>query len=493
MIVSAAKPKQGNTETCCGRVEIPTFGGTAGGEKCAFPFEFEGVEYDGCIMGKLGQPWCATRPGDFNTHGKWGNCKFPCVIAIGARTYGGNAHGASCVFPFTYDGVQYYGCTSVGQDPLWCATELGEPYRWGYCDCPSSGQDTIHAQLKVSSTCNGTAKGSACVFPFMYKGMVFTGCTTIESDDNRKWCGTKTGEVLSHGQWGYCECEKKEVSTCGGTANGEACVFPFTYEGVEYDDCTMVEHDQPWCLTRPGLFDGHDKWGNCYCWSHLTIGQRTCGGTAHGASCVFPFTYKGVEYHACTSVDHDQRWCKTRSWQNYTWGNCDCPMSSATEYVPETCDDIDGTAKGSACVFPFTYYGMVFNGCTTFESYGEPWCATESGEVEMHDKWGYCECTIVSHGNVECEFPFVSNSVAYYDCIGSPGWCVVNSTRYNCACSPVGSQTCPRPVNGKQDCVFPFKYKGVKYYNCAYVEGNLKCPTKVDKKMRYKGWVPCEQ
>jgi hypothetical protein len=64
-------------------------------------------------------------------------------------------------------------------------------------------------ELKVSSTCNGTAKGSACVFPFMYKGMVFTGCTTIESDDNRKWCGTKTGEVLSHGQWGYCECEKK--------------------------------------------------------------------------------------------------------------------------------------------------------------------------------------------------------------------------------------------------------------------------------------------
>ena len=131
---------------------------------------------------------------------------------------------------------------------------------------------------------------------------------------------------------------------------------------------------------------------------------------------------------------------------------------SPLEFVPRTCY---GTANGSACVFPFMYKGMVFTGCTTIESDNDPWCGTQSGEVQSHDQWGYCECasgrvaierfhcpmihrvfpiavTSACGGNAGCHFPYIHESVAYYDCIGSPGWCATDSGISNCSCSDTG-------------------------------------------------------
>ena len=48
--------------------------------------------------------------------------------------------------------------------------------------------------------------------------------------------------------------------TCGGTANGAECMFPFEHDGVVYEGCSTVDHDQPWCMT-----DLHGNWGNCIC------------------------------------------------------------------------------------------------------------------------------------------------------------------------------------------------------------------------------------
>merc|ERR1712106_168968 len=59
-----------------------------------------------------------------------------------------------CVFPFTYLGSTYSGCTSVS-DPdrkLWCATKVDEngsyinkTKQWGYCstDCPDGDVETV--------------------------------------------------------------------------------------------------------------------------------------------------------------------------------------------------------------------------------------------------------------------------------------------------------------------------------------------------------------
>ena len=61
-----------------------------------------------------------------------------------------------------------------------------------------------------------------------------------------------------------------------------------------------------------------------------TVGARTqvtstCGGSAKGAPCVFPFTYKGIMYTKCTPIDHDEPWCSTESVYESQWGNCNCP------------------------------------------------------------------------------------------------------------------------------------------------------------------------
>ena len=76
-----------------------------------------------------------------------------------------------------------------------------------------------------------------------------------------------------------------------------------------------------------------EKEGN-YC---LTIS----GGTI-GAYCIFPFKYEGTEYNGCTNADSDdgKKWCSTgvnRRGNHIIgrgmWGHCNknCPISSSKD------------------------------------------------------------------------------------------------------------------------------------------------------------------
>ena len=52
--------------------------------------------------------------------------------------------------------------------------------------------------------------------------------------------------------------------TYGGTLENGPCVFPFTYKGVEYTDCTRTEWNWYWCGGED--YDENDddrKWGEC--------------------------------------------------------------------------------------------------------------------------------------------------------------------------------------------------------------------------------------
>merc|ERR1719516_890200 len=49
---------------------------TTSGEPCVFPFNFQGVSYNGCTTNGGSQPWCSTNTDALGSHmyGYWGNC-----------------------------------------------------------------------------------------------------------------------------------------------------------------------------------------------------------------------------------------------------------------------------------------------------------------------------------------------------------------------------------------------------------------------------------
>eukprot|EP00118_Oscarella_pearsei_P024648 m.306502 g.306502 ORF g.306502 m.306502 type:complete len:305 (+) comp41311_c0_seq1:53-967(+) len=233
----------------------------------------------------------------------------------GVTTCGGTDGGKSCVFPFTYKGVDYYGCTNADHNQPWCST-IGGDYqyhkKWGNCHCSPTGKEI---KVDPPTTCGGSDAGKRCVFPFVYKGKTHHGCT--RDDHTQPWCSTTS---TYSGKWGNCECVESSV-TCGGTAGKFGrCRFPFHYDNEYHYDCiTTSDKSKPWCGTSSGSVNIHKQWGFC---GPCEPPARTCGGNAGGAGCQFPFSYKGKKYYDCTSVDHTQRWCYTTT--SGKWGNCNC-------------------------------------------------------------------------------------------------------------------------------------------------------------------------
>ncbi|XP_076802493.1 MAM and LDL-receptor class A domain-containing protein 1-like [Clavelina lepadiformis] len=95
---------------------------------------------------------------------------------------------ASCTFPFEYQGVTYYECTTVDHDQLWCSTTA--VYDGVYLNCDETG---------IVWTSGGTGNGQPCAFPFTYNGNVYHTCTYVDHD--QPWCSTTTEY---QGYWGNC-------------------------------------------------------------------------------------------------------------------------------------------------------------------------------------------------------------------------------------------------------------------------------------------------
>ncbi|KAJ8343326.1 hypothetical protein SKAU_G00306550 [Synaphobranchus kaupii] len=174
--------------------------------------------------------------------------------------------------------------------------------------------------------------------------------------------------------------EGQVVKVKFGNAEGEFCNFPFLFLGTEYKSCTTQGRDDGflWCSTTYN-FDEDGKYGFC---PHELL--FTLGGNADGVACKFPFTFQGDKYDGCTTSGRDDgyRWCATT--ENYdndkTYGFC-----------PETAmSTIGGNSEGAPCVFPFTFLGSDYDGCTTNgRSDGKMWCASTKS-YDDDRKWGFC-------------------------------------------------------------------------------------------------------
>merc|ERR1712184_166883 len=84
------------------------------------------------------------------------------------------------------------------------------------------------------------------------------------------------------------------------TKANDTCIFPFTYNGVEYYRCTYADSPTPWCAT-------------------MVDPDNTSCTAESGASCIFPFRHLGITYNSCASTDLlSSPWCSTSTHENGT-------------------------------------------------------------------------------------------------------------------------------------------------------------------------------
>jgi len=111
----------------------------------------------------------------------------------------------------------------------------------------------------VLDTYFGNSNGARCVFPFTYNGRQYSNCIT----DGKKsdWCAT-TSNYDRDGKYGFCP--SPNVITYGGNGGGKPCVFPFSYRGQTFKECTTAGRSDgyKWCATT-GNYEGDKKFGLC--------------------------------------------------------------------------------------------------------------------------------------------------------------------------------------------------------------------------------------
>merc|ERR1719282_261967 len=258
--------------------------------------------------------------------------------------------------------MKYHECTDVDDVKPWCFTDLRKG-EWGYCQ----------------KSCLGcqTEDGDECVFPFTYQDTKYNECTSV--DDVKPWCFTD----LRSGEWGYCmgSCSttsstparktKPTHSSCQ-TENGDACVFPFTYQGTLYHECTSVVAGKPWCFTDGG------GWGYC---------QESCSTTNQPSGSLQGPQVGPTKANSPRNVATNQ---PSGNPQGPLVGPSFSlqPSSGNPRVGPARANSQSNVAKcqtedGDACVFPFTYQGIIYNECTYVDA-DKPWCITDIG-------WGYCQ------------------------------------------------------------------------------------------------------
>ncbi|CAH1257603.1 CUBN [Branchiostoma lanceolatum] len=185
------------------------------------------------------------------------------------------------------------------------------------------------------------AQGQSCVFPFTYHGGTFNSCTSVDSDV--AWCSTDAVYVGN-----YVDCDERY------------CTFPFTYHGMTFTTCTMYDDDRPWCSISPQYGSDH-----VYCSDGAAV-LSVDAEVDKPAGCHFPFEYNGVTHTTCTMADSSDPWCSLDQVFDGDWAWC---------------------TEGD-CVFPFEYANKTYDSCTTDDNDGFAWC---SMTPLFEDNWVYCD------------------------------------------------------------------------------------------------------
>lgn len=107
---------------------------------------------------------------------------------------------SSCEGEFTYQGVQYAGCTTADHDTPWCSNTKVYYGSWSKCiySCPTTTTTTPPKPTERVQKCNWQPKPD-CAKTFDYKGGKVTGCTNL--DYPTPWCSR---DAIHRGSWDTC-------------------------------------------------------------------------------------------------------------------------------------------------------------------------------------------------------------------------------------------------------------------------------------------------
>eukprot|EP00457_Paulinella_chromatophora_P001538 gb/GEZN01001540.1/.p1 GENE.gb/GEZN01001540.1/~~gb/GEZN01001540.1/.p1 ORF type:complete len:885 (+),score=48.27 gb/GEZN01001540.1/:53-2707(+) len=273
-----------------------------------------------------------------------GECNTPTCVANGALKrckYASNTAQGQCKFPFIYNGITYRDCTHLESDMPWCAMEVNSAGiylegEWAYCSydqCSAAhtcGPPVWTERYQEDPTCIKYFEGYACtpLCGIGYGGSAadsinctangwsaFTGCAAVpvSATADSQCVSSKTCDDGNSCTFDYCtedmRCISAPISNCYActtlkdcpaasrkcdtvscssvnktcqykteTDIGATCIFPFTVKGVRYHDCTdsFGEAVAPWCVTDYG---GHDALG---------ILQAPVWGYCNSKDCVTP-------------------------------------------------------------------------------------------------------------------------------------------------------------------------------------------------------------
>jgi len=134
--------------------------------------------------------------------------------------------------------------------------------------------------------------------------------------------------------------EENKDSKCvavEGPGVGKPCIFPFTYLGKEYHECTTYNapDKRPWCSTEVDEIGMHQSntYGVCGegCPSFKTQGSFDCK-TTDGQDCLIPFDIDQFRLFGCVREDRDSEYR--------------CPIKNGTEEAKfATIKDLKGVCS----------------------------------------------------------------------------------------------------------------------------------------------------
>ena len=279
------------------------------------------------------------------------NNAFSSGNSLGCRTVGGER----CIFPFTYRGARYSGCTRAVSPTPWCATRLdssGEVVRGSWGDC-ASGCPLDTSQQGSTGRCttdSGPSNGQPCVFPFEFNGVTYRQCTDVRL--GQAWCSTATYPNGTHingqGRYGFCpsSCLGAEAGSGAGSGSGAGC-RPGQSWTADCNTCVCSPEGTAVCTEK-----------KCGCTPGTTFSQdcNTCVCNREGVA-------------VCTLLD-----CGG------------APPTAPPSQTGGRCRAASGPAAGKDCVFPFSYAGRTFSSCAEWNWQGRDrgrlWCSTRTGRSQ---------------------------------------------------------------------------------------------------------------